>query len=316
MPNQNLETLQQLLRNKAELNARLQLLPYDGTPEIKTNKNGKQYLYIRKRIAGKQTSTYVDVFSDELYAALLRYSREARELKKQIRKIEKELAVIGYTEQELSPQVQLNLDFARANMKANIYDQAILEGVTTTFPQTETVIENGIVSGMTPTDIQKIINLKHAWELILDKNVITAPTDYYLLCYIAKLINEGFFYDGGKIRSVPVTIGGTKYIPPIPVEVDVKEHIESIINSSIEPIDTAIELCLYCMKTQIFTDGNKRASVILANHFLIAHGAGLLVIPEKDVPDFKSLLVKYYEGKNSNVIKKFLKQKCWRVFNN
>ena len=182
MPNQNLETLQQLLRNKAELNARLQLLPYDGTPEIKTNKNGKQYLYIRKRIAGKQTSTYVDVFSDELYTALLRYSREARELKKQIRKIEKELAVIGYTEQELSPQVQLNLDFARANMKSNIYDQAILEGVTTTFPQTETVIENGIVSGMTPTDIQKIINLKHAWELILDKaenNDILILTDLY-----------------------------------------------------------------------------------------------------------------------------------------
>ena len=155
MQNQNLDNLQQLLRSKAELHARLQLLPYDGTPEIKTNKTGNKYLYVRKRITGKLTSTYVDVFSDELYTALLRYSREARDLRKQLRRIEKELALIGYTEQELSPQVQLNLDFARANMKANIYDQAILEGVTTTFPQTETVIDNGIVSGMTPTDIKE-----------------------------------------------------------------------------------------------------------------------------------------------------------------
>ena len=84
-------------------------------------------MYVRKRIAGKLTSTYVDVFSDELYTALLRYSREARDLRKQLRRIEKELALIGYTEQELSPQVQLNLDFARANMKANIYDQQFLK---------------------------------------------------------------------------------------------------------------------------------------------------------------------------------------------
>lgn len=314
MQNQNLVNLQQLLRSKAELHARLQLLPYDGTPEIKTNKTGNKYLYVRKRIAGKLTSTYVDVFSDELYTALLRYSREARDLRKQLRRIEKELALIGYTEQELSPQVQLNLDFARANMKANIYDQAILEGVTTTFPQTETVIDNGIVSGMTPTDIQKIVNLKHAWEFILDKDVITAPTDYYLLCYIARLVNEGFFHDGGKIRSVPVTIGGTKYVPPLPIEINVKEDISKIVQSENTIIDITIELCLYCMKTQVFTDGNKRASIIFANHFLTAHGAGLLIIPEKDVPKFKALLVRYYENKDIDIIKTFLKENCWHKF--
>ncbi len=314
MTNQNLDNLQQLLRNKAELQARLQLLPYDGTPEIKTNRAGNKYLYVRKRIAGKLTSTYVDIFSDELYAALLRYAREARELRKQLRKIEKELALIGYTEQELSPKIQLNLDFARANMKANIYDQAILEGVTTTFPQTENVIDNGIVSGMTPSDIQKIVNLKHAWEFILDKNVITAPTDYYLLCYIARLVNEGFFHEGGKIRSVPVTIGGTKYVPPLPIEINVKEQIAKIAQSNNPVIDTAIDLCLYCMKTQVFTDGNKRASIIFTNHFLIAHGAGLLIIPEKNVSEFKSLLVKYYENKDIDIIKTFLKENCWRTF--
>ncbi|MDO5563064.1 MAG: hypothetical protein Q4F74_05565, partial [Synergistaceae bacterium] len=79
-------------------------------------------------------------------------------------------------------------------------------------------------------------------------------------------------------------------------------------------IDIAIELCLYCMKTQIFLDGNKRAAVIFANHYLIARGGGFLVIPEKEVPDFKRLLVDYYEGKDAAVIRQFMKEKCWKVF--
>lgn len=85
-----------------------------------------------------------------------------------------------------------------------------------------------------------------------------------MLSHIAKLVNEGFFLDGGRIRGVPV----------------------------------AIELCVYCMKLQIFLDGNKRASVIFANHYLISHGNGLLVIPENKVLEFKKLLVEYYEGED------------------
>ena len=68
------------------------------------------------------------------------------------------------------------------------------------------------------------------------------------------------------------------------------------------------------MKTQIFNDGNKRASVIFTNHFMIAQGEGLIVIPEKEVPEFKRLLVEYYEDKDTNTIKTFLKEKCWRKF--
>lgn len=309
----NFDIIQEFLHKKADFQARLALLPYDGTPEIKENSSGK-YLYMRKREAGKLRSTYVDKYSEELYTVLLRSSREARKLKKSIRQVEKELAALGHTQSELSARVEMNLAFARANMKANIYDQAILEGVTTTFPQTETILENGMVSGMTATDIQKILNLKHSWEFILDKDVISSPSNYYILCHIAKLVNEGFFNDGGRIRGVPVSIGVSNYVPPMPIELDVKEKIIEIINTSLDCIDTAIELCLYCMKTQIFTDGNKRASVIFANHYLISQGGGLLVIPEKDVPEFKKLLVAYYEDRDNGEIISFMKNKCWRRF--
>ena len=303
--------IQELLRSRADLNARLNLMPYDGTPEIKERGNEK-YLYVRKRVAGKQTSTYVGAYTEELYNLLLRNAREAREIRKELRSIDKQLANAGYSEDELSSDVINNIAFARANMKMNIYDQAVLEGVATSFPQTEEIIDNGKISGVTATDVQKILNLKHAWEFILDRDVIASRSDYYMLSHIARVVNEGFFAEGGRIRGVPVTIGGASYVPPLPNELDVKEKIREIIEESDEVINTAIKLCLYCMKTQIFLDGNKRASVIFANHYLISHGGGFLVIPEKEVPEFKRLLVKYYEGEDITVIADFMKKYCWK----
>lgn len=309
----NLSEIQELLQQRADLFARLHLLPYDGTPEIKENKSGK-YLYIRNRVGSRVTSTYVDIYSEDLHQLLLRNNREAKDLKKQIRKVEKQLAEAGFVENELVPDVILNLDFARVSMKLSIYEQAVLEGVATSFPQTEDIIENGTVNGVTASDVQKILNLKHAWEFILDKDMLQVKSDYSVLCHIARLVNEGFFSNGGRIRGVPVTIGGTTYKPPMPIETVVMENIKAITESRGDVLDVAIELCLYCMKTQIFNDGNKRASVIFANHYLIANAGGLLVIPESNVPEFKKLLVRYYEEKDTGEIKEFLKGKCHKHF--
>lgn len=307
----NYPEVSELLQRKADYQARLNLLPYDGSPEVK-EQNGKQYIYIRKRVGSRLTSEYVDVYSDTLYQILLRNSRESRELKKQIRKIEKQLAQLGYTESELPPRVILNIDFARANMKASIYDQAVLEGVATSFPQTEDIIENGQVNGVTASDVQKILNLKHAWEFIMDQDVVAYPSDHSILCHIAQLVNEGFYSYGGRIRGVPVTIGGTTYVPPLPIEQVVKEQLDEILSTKAEPIEVAICLCLYCMKTQIFNDGNKRAAVLFANHYLISKGGGLLVIPENHVPEFKQLLVSYYEDRDDGSIVAFMRNECWK----
>lgn len=304
--------IQELLQQKADLQARLKLLPYDGTPEVK-ERDGKRYLYVRKRVAGKLASEYVDVYSDTLYQLLLANAREARALKKQLRHIEKALAEQGYEQTALPAAVQRNLDFARANMKVSIYEQAVLEGVATTFPQTEEIIDNGKIHGVTASDVQKILNLKHAWEFILDPDVLRYPSDYSILCHIAGLINEGFYANGRRLRGVPVAIGGTSYVPPLPQEADVREQLLAICaDKMLSPIACAIRLCLYVMKAQLFNDGNKRAAILFANHFLIAHAAGLLVVPEAEVSEFKRLLVLYYEDRDDGALTVFMKERCWR----
>lgn len=305
--------IQNLLQKRADLQVRLNLMAYDGSPEVK-ELNGSKYLYVRKRIGSRLTSKYVDLYSDNLFELLLRNARESRDIRKQIRHVDKELAILGYQKNELSSRVVMNVDFARSNLKELIYDQAVLEGIATSFPQTEEIIDNGKVSGVTASDVQKILNLKHAWEFILDSDVLQFNSNYEVLCHIAQLINEGFYTDGGRIRSIPVTIGGSVYIPVIPIESIVKEQIRFILDSSETVIERAIQLCLYTMKTQAFKDGNKRSAIIYANHFLISHGEGILVVPENHTHEFKKLLIKYYEGSDKSEIAEFFKSICWKRF--
>jgi prophage maintenance system killer protein len=288
-------------------------MAYDGFPEVKELSGGK-YLYVRKRIGSRLTSTYVDVYSLDLYDLLLRNAKESKELRKQIRHIDKDLAILGYQKSDLSPRVVMNIDFARSNLKEFIYDQAVLEGIATSFPQTEEIIDNGRVVGVTASDVQKILNLKHAWEFILDSDVLQFSSNYEVLCHIAQLINEGFFTDGGRIRAVPVTIGGSSYKPPLPIESVVKEQINLILNSNDTVLDRAIKLCLFTMKTQVFKDGNKRSAILFANHLLISHGEGLIVVPEKNTNEFKKLLIAYYEGSNESEIMEFFRSLSWRQF--
>lgn len=298
-----------LLQNKKDLENQLELLVY-GSVEIREN-NSHKYIYVHYREEGVSLTKYVGEYSEELYNLVLNNSIIAKELKKQIREITKKLKQLNYIEEELTPKVGENIDFAKRHLVETIYKQAILEGVATTFAETESIIEGGKVNNMTSEDILKIVNLKHAWEFILNKNVILSDTNFNLLCQINKIVEEGFYYTAGKVRSVPVTIGGTTWKPELPIESVIKEELGEIFNKQIEDIDRAIELLLYTMKKQIFIDGNKRTSVIYSNHFLISKGKGIIAIPAELTEEFKNLLIPYYEGKDENKIKKFIKEKCY-----
>ena len=298
-----------LLQSKQVLEHELQSLVY-GSVEIRENESNK-YIYVHYREDGVALTKYVGEYSDELYNLVLNNSIKAKQLKKQIREITKKLKQLNYTEEELSEKVEQNIDFAKRHLVDTIYKQAILEGVATTFADTESIIEGGKVNNMTSEDILKIVNLKHAWEFILNKNVILSDTNFALLCEINKMVEEGFYYTAGKVRNTPVTIGGTTWKPDLPIESVIKEELEEIFSKELDDIDRAIELLLYTMKKQVFIDGNKRTAVIYSNHYLISKGKGIIAIPAELTEKFKDLLIPYYEGKDENKIREFIKEKCY-----
>lgn len=295
-----------LLSQMEEIKKELNFLIY-GSIEIR-EKNDKKYIYVHYREEGIAISKYVGEYSDELFNVILNNSNKAKKLKKELRKIDKQLQEMGYIFSDISEKVALNIDFAKRHMPQTIYNQAVLEGIATTYADTETIIEGGKVNGMTANDILKVINLKHAWEFILNKGVITSPTNFALLCEINRLTQKGFYYNAGKIRSVPVSIGGTTWKPEFPIETVIREQLHEILNSNLDIVDKAIELLLFVMKKQIFIDGNKRTAVVFANHFLISKAKGLIVIPNEKVEEYKKLLICYYEGKDEKSIKAFLKK--------
>ena len=282
-----------------------------GSVEIRTQE-GKKYIYVHFRDDGLPLTKYVGEYTDDLYNLILNSNIRAKAIKKDLHKLEKELHAAGVVEQDLDEKVALNIDFARKNMVNTIFKQAVLEGIATTYADTETIIEGGKVRDMTATDILKVVNLKHAWELILNKGVITSPTNFALLCDINRLIEQGFYYNAGKLRSTSVSIGGTNWKPELPIESQIKDDLDKLINSKLDIVDKAIELLLYVMKKQIFLDGNKRTAVIIANHLLISHAKGLIAIPNENVDTFRDLLIDYYEGKDEIYIKEFLKNKAYQ----
>lgn len=304
----NILTTMELLAQKNELESRLKTLLW-GTIEERKNSD-KRYIYLHKRENGVRYTVYVGEYDDMLKSRILADNLEAKALKKQLRAIKADLKKVGYSSGELSEKVKLNIDFAKRNMVDTIYKQALLEGVAVTFLDTETIIEGGKINNVSADDVQKINNLKHAWQLILDEGVITLKSDYDLLCLINRLVEEGFYYNAGQLRSVPVSISGTKWKSELPIESQVKERLAEIMDVDTDVYTKAIQALLFVTKKQLFIDGNKRTSVIFANHILISHGAGLIAVPEEKGAEYKKLLIEYYETDQSEEIATFLRDEC------
>lgn len=298
-----------LLEEKMKLDRRLNSIPYGS---IETRKsNGKEYIYVHYREDGILLSKYIGPHSEDTASLILSNNIEAKDIKKRIRHINKKLKEANYIEKQVDEKVMINIDYAKRNLVDSIYKQAVLEGVTAAYADTETIIEGGKVNNMSSEDVLKVLNLKHAWDFILNREVVASPSNFALLSDINRFVLEGFYYNAGKVRSVPVNIGGTDWKPEIPIETIVKERLSSLLESSMSFEDIAIESLLYVMKSQIFIDGNKRTALIFANHVLISHGIGLIVISDKLIAEYKRLLIMYYEGTDKKSIKDFIKQNCY-----
>lgn len=174
-----------LLQSKQTLTKELNDLIY-GSVEIR-EKDSNKYLYVHYREDGILLTKYVGEYSDNLYNLILNNSIKAKELKKEIKKIEKQLKQLNYIDEELSPKVEINIDFAKRHLVDTIYEQAILEGVATTFADIESIIEGGKINNMSSEDVLKIVNLKHAWEFIYAVKVQSQSFNILILLHFEKI---------------------------------------------------------------------------------------------------------------------------------
>ncbi len=190
----------------------------------------------------------------------------------------------------------------------SIYNLAKLEGCSITFLETQ-LIYNGINdSNVTMDDVRVVRNLKAAWEFYLNREFGTELNLEFLLA-VNKRVSNNESLDWGVLRYGNIGISGTNRKPKVPEEQEVREQLEEmklITNKTLR----ALKLFLWMCKSQLFWDGNKRSASICCNKVLLDNGCGLLVIQEKDLKEFNTLLSNSYETNQDKEIINFLYEKC------
>ncbi|MGN1379472.1 MAG: Fic family protein [Bacilli bacterium] len=137
--------------------------------------------------------------------------------------------------------------------------------------------------------------------------------DYNTLCHIHKLVADKLVLDQelGKIRTTPVNIGGTSWKPQFPIESQIKEELETLLNQENKTkTEIAIEIMLSLMRRQIFIDGNKRVAMLFANKIMIDNGCGIITIAQENQEAFYEKLIRYYESGNMQELKQWIYDTC------
>ena len=156
-------------------------------------------------------------------------------------------------------------------------------------------------------DITCILNLRDAWNYVI--NNIDEEVNLDFICMVNSFVSRNESLEWGKLRSGKVGISGTSYVPSIPLKEEVEKKLKEIM--SIENITLrAIKYMLYGMRSQLFWDGNKRTSTIIANKIMINNGKGIILVQEEYILEFNKLLTEYYNTSNDEKIIEFIYNNC------
>ncbi|AVP49540.1 Fic family protein [Williamsoniiplasma luminosum] len=199
---------------------------------------------------------------------------------------------------------------AKKNLKKNIYSLSQFEGINATIPETETILEVGKSRGVDEFDINIILNLKRAWNYILNN-----PTSYIDDEYIKEInaivarnqsLSAGNFRGKDNLVSV---FGVKEEIKPLTDE-ERCAYLKEI-NNIKNPKERALEYLVFGITSQMFWDGNKRTSFLMSNAILINENIGVLNIDLDDLDLFNKSLSNYYNEKNEdnkNILLRVLEQ--------
>ena len=200
-----------------------------------------------------------------------------------------------------------NVFLAKKVLVSSIYNSAKLEGINTTYPDTKTIMDGANVPSLRLDEINCILNLRDAWNFVLSNIDEAITLDF--ICKINSFVSRNESLEWGVLRTGKVGINGVDYIPDIPNEAKIIADIKNIMEEK-NITRRSLVLMLYLMRTQVFWDGNKRTSVIVANKIMIENGCGVITIKEEYFKKFNSLLTEYYNTNEMESLLKFLYNNC------
>ncbi len=200
-----------------------------------------------------------------------------------------------------------NIFLAKKELVTIIYNSAKLEGINTTYFDIKTILDGLNVPTMKLDEINCILNLRDAWNFILETIDNEINLDY--ICKVNSYVSRNESLEWGKLRTGKVGIKGVDYVPELPKEANVKKEISHYLEET-HNTKKAIDLMLYLMREQIFWDGNKRTSMLIANKIMIENGCGIISINEDKINEFNKLLTDFYNTNEKQEIENFIYNNC------
>lgn len=218
---------------------------------------------------------------------------------------------------DLEPNRKLALFHSKKMLPEYVFDTSQLENNPLTFPEVQTLMDGITIGGHKVSDMQQVLNIKESWYILLE--VISRgefQVSKEMFHAINNLIARGEFLEWGKFRTGSVGISGTeKYKAPTWQELDrIFDSELPIILRDFHPVEQAARLFLWAAYNQFYWDGNKRTARLMASGILINAGYGVFNIRTKDILEFNTLMVDFYETAQADKIIKFVVEKCIRYY--
>ena len=188
-----------------------------------------------------------------------------------------------------------NRRFAKKNLVRLVFTTSRFEGLNTTLPQTQTIIDGMSAAGVSIDDTNVIVQLKRGWQYVIRED---KPLSLNIEQNINLLVARYDSLDPGSFRTGNVTVelgnsNGEWQPPEINLDQE-RKFFDELMQKDTSITDKAMTLMYHNMRNQLFWDGNKRTATLAANKLMIDNGAGLINVPLNKWYKCNELISEFY----------------------
>lgn len=207
----------------------------------------------------------------------------------------------------------------RQSMPEFVWSDSSLENNPFSFVEVKTLLDGITVGGHKLSDMQQILNLKRANELLIklvleNKFELNKETfcRFNEIVAFEEALEWGCFRGEGQEKHYTpyVNLGETVFQPISTENNDLLnqtfenglQEIEQIGN----PVEKSFLFFLFGSLNQFFFDGNKRSSRYVMNGILMSNGLNPVSIPVNRKQEFNEKMIRFYQTEDGNEMFDFL----------